>query len=249
MKNILVVGSSHVGAIKKGFDLIEPSSEIKVEYIALPGKRFSELEISNKCLVYPRENSKDVQKWFGIDAPPCLDDFDKILFVSGPCRLSLSLYSSNRRIPLLSYSVVHEIVHHVPMPLFHSLIRAIGPSRLVYLGGPLISSSAFENKHLSRLLLLDNADSIESSCLVSRIRNICHQSEQDETCPSFLLPPSHLLEKHQFNTLDAFIRGGLRVNSNTYVATSGHYLSDMGHGNAEYGKEMAKHILDFFESH
>ena len=249
MKNILVVGSSHVGSIKRGFDLIDLSSEIKFQYIALPGKKFRKFEVSNKCLVYPQGESKFIQEWFGIVSPPCLDDFYKILFVSDRCRLSLDHYSSDRTIPLLSYSIIHEIVHNVRSSLFLSLIRAIGPSKLIYLGGPLISSSAFENEHISRVPLLNNDDAIKTSCLVGRIRKICRQSEEDETCPSFLLPPPHLLEKHQFNTLDAYIRGGVAIKGNSRAADSNDYVADMDHGNAEYGKEIARHVLGFLEFH
>ncbi|MBD2551084.1 hypothetical protein H6G65_16120 [Microcystis elabens FACHB-917] len=244
MKNILIIGSSHVGALKSGFDHIAIPSSLEVKYCALPGFRFSRLTVSGNYLLYPESDAGDMRNWFGFESFPCLDNFDKILFVHGPCRLQLSLYSRNRRIPKLSSPVVREIVNNIRLRLFASLLDAVGPSKLIYLGSPLLSNASFREEHLDRVPLLDQ-DDVSEYCLADCIREVCHQTAEDATTPSILLPPQHLLVKHQFNTLDSYIRGGVRVNG--ISRADGHdadFNEDMSHGNAEYGKEIATHILD-----
>lgn len=244
--NILVVGSSHVGAIKQGFDSIETPSSLKLQYVAVPGKGFKELTVSNKRLMFPEKDAENIRKWFGLNSCPCLDDFDMILFVAERCRLSLDLYSSDRRIPTLSASVVREIVNNIDNCLFNSLLDAVGPSKLIYLGSPLVSTASHKKRHLNKVPLLDQ-NNVSDYCLADCIREVCHRTIKDDAMPSILLPPQHLLAKHQFNTLDSYIRGGLRVHGG--ARADGHDADvnkDMGHGNAEYGKEIATHILDCF---
>ena len=244
MNNYLIVGNSHVGALKQGFDCIETSKSANIVYVALPGSRFKRLTVSNRFLDYPEEDAEDIGNWFGIDRCPCLDDFDKILYVHGPCRLSLQLYSSDRRIPCLSLPVVREIFNDIRLPLFNSLLETVGPSKLIYLGSPLISTAARQAKHLYRVPLL-NQDNVTEYCLADCIREVCRRTADDDSMPSVLLPPQHLLAKHQFNTLDSYIRGGFRINGES--REDGHdtdFNEDMGHGNAEYGKEMATHVID-----
>lgn len=244
MNNILIIGSSHVGALKSGFDHIAIPSSLKIKYIALPAGLFRHITVSDNYLLYPKSDAGYIRKWFGFESCPCLDGFDKILFVADRCRLSLNLYSENRKIPTLSAPIVREIVKNIQSPLYSSLLNAIGPSKLIFLGAPLLSSAAYQEKHLKRVPLLDQ-DNLSEYCLADCIREVCHRTTEDDAMPSILLPPSHLLEKHQFNTLDTYIRGGLRVNGNARL--DGHdadFNEDMEHGNAEYGKEIAAHILD-----
>ena len=244
MNNFLIVGSSHVGALKQGFDCIETPPSVNIQYVALPGARFKRLTVSNGFLEFPEKDSEDIGTWFGLNHYPCLDDFDKILYVQGTCRLSLQLYSSDRRIPCLSLPVVREIVNNIRHRLFASLLDAVGPSKMVYLGSPLISSAAHLEKHLNRVPLFCT-DSASEYCLADCIREVCRLTHEDDATPSIILPPRHLLEKHQFNTLDSYIRGGVRVHGESRA--DGHdadFNEDMGHGNTEYGKEIAAQTLD-----
>ncbi len=244
MNNILVVGSSHVGAIKHGFDSIETPSSLKLQYLASGNKKFRKFTVSNKCLMFPEKDAERIRRLFGFNSYPCLDDFDKILFVAGKCRLSLSLYSSDRRIPSLSESIVREIVNNIDLDIYASLLNAVGPSKLIYLGAPLISSASHQKRHLNRVPLLDQ-NNVSDYSLANCIRQVCHKTIENDAVPSILLPPQHLLAKHQFNTLDSYIRGGLRVHGG--AREDGHdadFNEDMGHGNSEYGKEIAKHVID-----
>ena len=241
--NILVVGASHVGALKNGFDCIARPSSLNIKYIALPGVRFSRLTVSPNYLLYPESDARDIKRLFSFESYPCLDDFDKILYVHGPCRLQLNLYSRDRRIPILSADVVGEIVNNINLPLFTSFLDAVGPSRLIYLGSPLVSNAAHLRKHLDQVPLLDR-DNVSTYCLPDCIREVCRRTTEDNTLPSILLPPSHVLDKHQFNTLDSYIRGGIRCNGKSRInGSDADFNDDMTHGNIKYGKEIAAHIL------
>ena len=152
MTNILIVGNSHVGALRKGFNRIEVPTKIKLNYIALAGEAFHSFKVANHCLTYPEKQAARIRTYFKFNSCPCLDDFEKIIYVEGHCRLSLHLYSRDRRIPYLSASIVREIVHNIQSPLFLSILNAVEPSRLIYLGAPLISSAANESVHLNQCL-------------------------------------------------------------------------------------------------
>lgn len=244
MKNILVVGNSHVGALRKGFNCIEVPPQFKFHYIALAGRAFCSFKVINNCLTYPEKQAANIQALFKLNSFPCLDDFEKIIYVEGPCRLSLHLYSTDRRIPHLSKAVIREIVHNINSPLFLSLLNAVGPSRLIYLGAPLISSAANEGVHLNQVPLMDG-NSTSGHCLADCIRKFCLSTYEDDALPTILLPPSHLLDKNQFNTLECYIRGGIRVNGNSRSERSVDFEQDMGHGNLKYGKGIAEHLLNY----
>jgi hypothetical protein len=246
MKSVLIIGSSHVGAIKCGIDSMQAIGGVQCRYLALPKKSFSGLKVKGGDVVFPPTLTKHIKDLFGFESSVCLDDFDRVLFVDGPSRLSIHLYSHDRRIPFLSAALVREIVTHIPAPLFQSLSVVLCPSRLIFLGAPLISSSAVKPNHLRRVPLINSElDASRASFLVNTIRNICSETLLDQSTPSILLPPPHLLTPDQFNTLDSFIRGGLRANGRQRGADDPDFETDMVHGNSLYGQEMGRLILDY----
>ena len=47
MRNILIVGNSHIGALRQGFNSIEVPPRFKFHYIALAGRAFSAFKVTN----------------------------------------------------------------------------------------------------------------------------------------------------------------------------------------------------------
>ena len=246
MKSILIIGSSHVGAIKHGIDSLKTPEGIQCSYLALPGKAFPNLKVKGRDVTFPAKLSEYIEDLFGFKKCVCLDDFDRVVFVHGPSRLNIRLYSHDRRIPFLSAAIVKQIVTHIKVPLFQSLKAVLDPSKLIFLGAPLISSNAVMLKHIQQVPLFDDeSDAARASFLVNSIRNICSATLLDQSTPSILLPPVHLLTSDQFNTLDTFIRRGLRVDGRQRGAADPDFEIDMGHGNSLYGQEMGRLILDY----
>ena len=153
MKKILILGSSHVGAIKQGFDLFESwnksPSKFSLQYAALQGRFLKQLTISDLRINVPPHLVKALSKTFGSTEPIDLEKFDFIIFAHGPCRLSLSLYTDNRLLPPLSPSLIENIALFPSRPdLFLQLTKHFDPSRIIYLGAPLVSEKGKSKKHL-----------------------------------------------------------------------------------------------------
>jgi len=245
MKSILIIGNSHVGAIKHGIDSLKTPEGIQCSYLALPQQHFGNLKVKGRNVTFPLELSEYIENLFGFKKCACLDAFDRVVYVQGLSRLSIDLYSHDRRIPFLSAELVKQIVTRINVPLFKSLNAVLDPSKLIFLGRPLTSCVA-KVRHIRQVPIIDDeSDAVRASFLVKSIRNICSETLLDQSTPSILLPPPHLLTSDQFNTLDTFIRGGLRVNGHQRSATHSDFETDMIHGNALYGQEMGRLILDY----
>jgi hypothetical protein len=250
MINVLVIGNSHVGAIKQGIDTLPSSSTIEFTYLALPGARFKGLKLSGKNIAFPESEQRFIQNTFGVCDHLAVNKYDTLLYVEGPSRLSFHLYSSNRSVPHLSSALIEGIVKSIQRPLFNLLQTIVEPSRLIFLGAPLVSSYASAVKYQKYAPLIKTPGEFDRSCLLaSLIRNICAKTILDESAPSILLPPSHLLTANQFNTLDAYIRGGLRVDGRPRDSSDPNFEDDMGHGNSLYGQEMGRFLLDYFNKY
>ena len=89
------------------------------------------------------------------------------------------------------------------------------------------------------------ARALQVIVLADCIRKVCRRTHEDDALPTILLPPSHLLDQHEFNTLECYIRGGIRVNGNSRSEQSVDFRQDMGHGNLKYGKGIAEHLINY----
>ena len=139
--------------------------------------------------------------------------------------------------------VILELFSRKPA-VFAALFSQFGPGCFVTFNMPASLNARLNG--FTRVPLLDRGTT-STYFLADDIREICHRTTEDAAVPSILLPPSHLLEEHQFNTLDSYIRGGVKVNGESRAHdTHADFNKDMVHGNIEYGKEIAAHILNFF---
>ena len=248
MKKILVLGTSHVGAIKVGIDHHQSLSGPQFDYLALgSGPNFDSFYVADRLIAFPESKAKQIENAYGFKAFVALDDYDAVLFVHGSCRLCLELYSSDRRIPLLSRQVVREIAFRIDVPLYQSLAQVLDPSKLIFLGAPLIASSTRKSRYKPQLPVIDTPEDMSrAQRLAALIRDVCRASIDDPLRPSILLPPPHLLERHQFNTLDVNMRGGLSIRGQSKNPDAQIAL-DPRHGNALYGQAMGRLVLDYID--
>lgn len=253
MKNILILGTSHVGALKQGLDQcshVNSKDSFGFEYAAVPLKMFKKFTVVDSVVRVPGGAIKALKKTYDHGDQIDLMKYDSIVFVHGLSRLDFSLYFSDRMIAPISEGVIREIALHPKEPsLFLELLANLPVSKLIYIGSPLISEKTTKKKQLKRVPLLpEQSHCQKASEIASLIRKACHNSLADSSIPSYLLPPPEVLTASGFNTLDQFIRGGIRYDGR--VRTVEHdddFEEDMVHGNSEYGKRMAMVLLDYLK--
>ena len=84
--------------------------------------------------------------------------------------------------------------------------------------------------------------------LSSLVREYCNHSLGQPQSASFVLPPANILTSYGINTLDAYIRGGTRFDGRVRVEGQDEdFEKDMVHGNADYGREVAKALISYLE--
>jgi hypothetical protein len=250
MKKILVIGSSHIGAIKKGLDLQLAPGSLHFDFIALPGKNYYSLEVLDGKFHAPEKSVEFICNLFSFRDLPVLDHYDYFLFCAARSRLAFDLYSGSREPPVLSEAIVDAVIRNVNDHLYRQVANCSRPSKLVFIGAPLLSDSAHQPGRLPRIpLIRTERDDLNVSRLERLIRKCCDKSLRDVEGPSFLLPPPHMLRRHGFCTSDAYIRGGIRVDGRAREkGNDDDYEADMGHGNEDYGVEIAKLLIGFFSS-
>lgn len=251
MKKVLILGSSHVGALKMGLDAIDPPSECRIDFACLPGKHFYRFYLENGKLAYPDELAAKLAITQNPRIDLSLNSFDKIIYAHGPCRLSLGLYTASRSIPLLSRSLVRDVAL-LPLPpsLFVDLMSMLDPNRLVYLGSPLVAESASFQRFQHLVPMVDSeSELLRARELSGQIREYCTLSLMDESRPAFLLPPEYLLTQSGFNTLDKYIRGGVRFDGTLRpVGVGVNFTGNMEHGNSDYGKAIAAILMAYIQN-
>lgn len=246
MKKVLILGNSHVGALKHGVDqLADQDIDYQFSFAALPAPLFPRFRLKNRKLSVPFEHQAIFQSIYADGPFVDLDMYNNVVFVNGPSRLSGNLYLVNRKLPFYSTSLIREIaIHGLMPPLFDSLRKTVEPARLIYLGAPLLSERATLPRHLASIPLIEtDADYAAINRLVATIRNCCSETVDDPSVPTFLLPPAELLNSIGMNTLDIFIRGGMRMDGNSRTSSSNDYRRDMSHGNASYGSRVVLALL------
>lgn len=250
MKNILILGTSHVGALKQGLDQCLPSKakdSFGFDYAAVPLKMFKKFTVVDSVVHVPKGALKALKKTYDHGDQIELMNYDSIVFVHGLSRLDFSLYFSDRMVAPISEDLIREIaLRPIEPSLFLDLLINIPVSRLIYIGSPLISEKTTKKKQLKRVpLLLEQSHRQKALEIASLIRKACHDSLADSSMPSYLLPPPDVLTASGFNTLDHFIRGGIRYDGR--VRTMEHdddFEDDMVHGNSDYGKRMAMVLIN-----
>lgn len=235
---ILVLGTSHSGAIKLGLDKLLseqfPTDQVQIDYACVGIKNFQDFACSYGQLSHPK--AELVQK-VGVQFPLKLGTYDKIIYVAGANPLNLKYYLSRRNYSsesnLLSRSVVKNIVYNVAGALrfnknFYLLqnLKEKYVKKLFIVPHPLISEET-KPEFIAQPI---------SQNIIDMIRNVSNLSLTKADVPSIVLPPEKLLSSCQQYTKKIYNQGGANVKG-----IERH--SDFMHMNGAYGEIYSKEIL------
>ncbi|MAR08163.1 MAG: hypothetical protein CL862_13850 [Cyanobium sp. NAT70] len=207
MKNILILGDSHLNAFKRGHDslAIKDKHLFEKRRIDFSGnashrlKFFSLNESEEK--IYLRKNKKVSQtsKWDRArqsSEPLSLQQYDTFLITASSCRLDPNfLYGKTpKQFPLYSMDLLKQVIYS-PRPgscKDPKIVRSIlehYPQKTILIGQPLPDE---KSKKAAFITTLNDRCRENISTNVKTIRSICAQ-EQPSSNPTIYLPPEHLL--------------------------------------------------------
>lgn len=228
MTNILVVGNSHLAALKLGWDLIMEQQlpfidQFRMTFVGANNIDFVNWTCDPQGLISDH-NLKVVAN---------SQEFDSVLIVSMSSKLDLNQYVTGDTLSFLSFDVIKEIVnsyhfYHAPPAnrahIIFELVKAV-PGKVLFLGAPC--------RPISRLLINPSRFEDQSRYIASYIRSLSAQSLLSDCSVSFLVPPEHLL-------------------CNLGISTPSLYLRDNNpneiHANADYGMQILIYLFNTLQS-
>lgn len=239
MKKILILGNSHVGALKMGCEKLNYSENFLIQFAALPGNFSQMISLKNNELFL----TENLNKKFGglnknLEFPIDIRNFDFIALVFFPSPLKFlnakNYYSKN-----LLKNVINEL--HFAGERFKRnkklflQLKEIIPSKLILIPTPVpikktIKRDSFSNTSLSSKYLLKQ---------ISLVRLICDEFWEEDNKVSILLPPKNLLENNQLNTKEKYVRGGFGWDGIEHEREN-----DLSHMNADYGQEIILTLIN-----
>lgn len=246
MKLVLVIGNSHAGAWKSGVSALQgDTGDYEFHFAALARNAFDTFRVSDG-LISCAPSLKDVlaRTYAHGDTIP-LAKYDHVLYVEGLSRLDSRLYTHRRVFPSYSEEVVRSVVNHGGhrAGLYTELLRELGdPRRMLFAGAPLPSEMARDPRLIPKF---ESPSEVDAAIQIAqKVRRICKESWSDPETARVLLPPPEILTDSGFNTRDQFIRGGLRFDGRARTKSASDYEIDNVHGNAEYGVQMVRTLLE-----
>ena len=243
MTKVLVFGNSHVGSLKAGFDTLDKKylENISFDFAAVPNKIFKKIYLNHNQINLPEGFDQEFSGVFGnIQFPIDLNQYYYCVLVGSEIRSPIEkLIPSQRKFTYYSKKLIENYIHNFYLEntrnkdLISKLTKLFG-SKVIIIPAP-----------LSVLPLEDESkvDSTTESKFVAKqinlIRSICDNLSKEKNKVSILLPPEKLLENNQLNTKQDYIRGGLK-----WDATEHNRKNDLGHMNADYGREIMLSLID-----
>ena len=238
---ILIIGSSHSGAIKLGIERLRSNQyfpgNIDFNYACTPLQNFQKFNLSGNFLRHPKDET--IQK-IGLQFPLDLQKYDKIIYVEGKNPLEYRHYFSRadryQRSILPSRSIVESIVLNVAGRHWNKKFRLLQDlkerysEKLFIVPHPLISEDAKPE-------VIDR--SIPTK-LMNIIRNVSNLSLMKVDVPSIILPPEKLLSSCQQYTKRIYNKSGANI-------LGKEIRQDFMHMNGAYGEIYAKKILEALE--
>lgn len=235
MKKVLILGTSHVGALKMGFEKIKSNylENFSIRFAAVPTADFVKIFLKNNELCIP----KDIQELYSglyknLEFPIDIRNFDFIVLVSFKSPLLL-VNSQNYYSKSLLKKVINELLFFSEIKNQHLFLKLneIIQSKLILIPHPVPIKKRIKNE------LFEKTYSNYKSNQISLIRLICDEFWEKEKKVSILLPPENLLEKNQLNTKEKYVRGGLSWDG---------FEKDgaISHMNEEYGREIMLSLLN-----
>lgn len=224
MKKILLLGNSHLGALKLGWDKLnlddkKVTRDCELEFLGAGNPKFVHwrLDANGDIIDHNKKKQSSVSKF-------C--EYDSILLASMPCKLDLGQFCRTKSdaLPLLSESCIKSIVFNYSFSYMKNLVPSLLvdiirtlPNKVVFLGAPCRPFSK---------LRCDVSRSTGFDRIASIIRDLSVKSISNPDQISFVLPPVILLDEHGVSTRPEFMRS----------------VDDI-HANADYGYLLLENLL------
>ncbi|WP_186494288.1 hypothetical protein [Synechococcus sp. A15-62] len=224
MKRILVIGNSHLAAIKLGWDQLVNSNNNYRDTFILDFYGSNNIHFVNwTCLpngdIYDHQASLVTQ----------CSNYDHILIVSMTSKLDVNQYAGGKTLNFLSLEVIKTIVHsyhfyHAPIQNRAKIVSQVliaAPAKAYFLGAPC--------RPQSKITINIEQHQNQIKHLIHHIRNYSDESLKSNSSISFLVPPTHLLCSYGISTPLRYLRD--------------HNPQEI-HGNSDYGREILIYFLD-----
>lgn len=246
MSRILIVGNSHVGAIASGMrEVLGNECAENFHFAALPST-FSHMSVTRGHIIVPPEIQNQLSITYPYSETIPLNDYENIVYVAGWCRMDFRFFQVDGKIPPLSSEVIKEILTG-PIQTGHLYRRILKefdrPEQVIYLGAPLVSENHTQFVKAVPLIESEQDLTVIQQAAI-KIRKICDDLLTEPGIAKILLPPEHVIGKIGFNTLDRFMRAGVRFNGAPRKSNDRDFAKD-DHGNREYGIEISRMLIEF----
>ena len=252
MKKILVLGSSHIGALKGGFDQLDGIKDCQFYFAGLGGSRFYDLRVDGAKITCLRKSLSLFEGFSDVDTPIELGSFDKIVLVGTPSRAYPFLYYSTSTCSFVhSQECFRDIFYSIwtyPVRLsgrsrisemFRDLALSL-PEKIVFAGNPIprdvptldalksISDESFDQ--WSQVYLWMKEESIASIA--------------NESVPSIYLPDRLMLDiSGRFPLLKKEYFEGLMGIQGKKTLSGQKKSIDWVHANELYGRDLLNDLV------
>ncbi|MCD2181236.1 hypothetical protein [Rhizobium sp. GN54] len=251
---ICVIGNSHIGALKLGWERLKGNYDHQLSFLGVPGAHFRKLAVQDGKVVATTQIS---QRYFSktMDTEAiALESYDAIIVVAAGLGLLKTMELTDRWRPywllddgalgasaefdLVSTKVFEELVAaKVRKSFAHKFVSRIsqqGAAAVLYMPTPLPSSDAkLRTQYTNPVLgLLTGAKGRELASVYFDAVEKVMRSER------VMRPPAHILVDGAM-TDSRYSRGSVRLDSE-----SDHPEHDLQHMNADYGALILEAALD-----
>ena len=257
MREICLVGNSHVAALKLGLDQILAEgdiSECRFSVFGTRGTRLIHAQVQGGVL---QPSKKDSEACFDHRSGPHvqlrLDDYDDIYFTIGtrpdrfphfnPYFLLNYLDSTCQQLQPLSLPLATAITHHTIhgqwfSPLLHGMLEQSSRPTVHYLGSPFLSTRAPRAVAIHAQLQENPENQPVLEDLLETIRTSVESLETERL--RIPAPPPSVLDLHGCFSRQEYSQGSVRLTEDFDME---HGVRDFRHMNADYGRQIIENII------
>ena len=237
-RKILLIGNSHIGSLKAGFDMLEKKTlnGFDFSFCAVPRNNFYNHNLQDNILDF----DKSVRQFrHNLSDQINLEQYDNCVCVFNVSPLSRLMH---KRYSFYSEALLRDYIKNFywlkkEKHDSHELILSVynlNPQKFIFIGAPLICESKSNNK-----IWLDEYYYYNQ---VEIIRKLCQEYFNCLNGPKILLPPKHLLNNTGYLTNKIYLNGGLNADGKLKNDSK-----NKNHMNASYGKEILIELLSKFK--
>jgi hypothetical protein len=257
MREICLVGNSHVAALKLGLDQILAEgdiSECRFSVFGTRGTRLLRAQVQDGVLQPSRHDPEaSFDHCSGPHAQLRLDDYDDIYFTVGtrpdrfphfnPHFLLNYLEPTHLQLQLLSLPLATAIAHHTVhgqwfSPLLHEMIEQSRRPIVHFLGCPFWSTRDPRAIAIEAQLQASADPHAVLETLLETIRAAVQSLETERL--RLPAPPASVLDARECFSRQEYSRGSVRL---TEDFEKEHGVRDFRHMNADYGRQIMESIL------